>query len=88
MVNERPQVGIRDHADRQNADYDPHNIKCDTQVWLCLDRVQDGYARKIAHMWHGPLRVAEICEDYAVRLEMAECHTDYFRSCMSPGQNE
>ena len=87
MVNERLQVAIRYQADRRNADYDPHNIKCGTQLWLCLDRVKDGYACKLAHMWHGPFRVAELYGDNAL-LKMTECHTEYFRSCMSPSKNE
>ena len=42
-----------------------------TQVSLYLDRVKDGYARKLAHMWHGPFGVAEVCGDHAARLELA-----------------
>ena len=40
-------------------------------MWLYLDRVKDGYARKLAHMWHGLLRVADQCGNYAVRMEIA-----------------
>ena len=40
-------------------------------MWLYLDRVKEGYAKKLAHMWHGPFRVANICGDYAVELEIA-----------------
>ena len=36
-----------------------------------MDRVKDGYARKLAHMWHGPFRVADRCGDHAVRLAIA-----------------
>ena len=42
-----------------------------SQVWLYLDRVKEGYAKKLAHMWHGPFRVAEMCGDHAVRLEIS-----------------
>ncbi|ETP13658.1 hypothetical protein F441_11254 [Phytophthora nicotianae CJ01A1] len=31
----------------------------------------EGYARKLAHMWHGPFRVAETVDRHAVRLETA-----------------
>ncbi|ETP24443.1 hypothetical protein F441_02567, partial [Phytophthora nicotianae CJ01A1] len=31
----------------------------------------EGYARKLAHMWHGPFRVAEVVDSHAVRLEIA-----------------
>ena len=52
-------------------DREPHAIVCGSQVWLYLDRVKEGYARKLAHMWHGPFRVEEVCGDHAVRLEIA-----------------
>ncbi|OWY93515.1 hypothetical protein PHMEG_00037068 [Phytophthora megakarya] len=42
-----------------------------TQVWLYLDRVKEGYARKLAHMWHGPFRVTELIGNHAARLETA-----------------
>lgn len=70
-VNVRLKVAIQDRADQHNADRLPHEIKCGTRVWLYLDRVKDGYARKLAHMWHGPFRVAEVCGDHAARLELA-----------------
>ena len=35
-----------------------------------LDRVNEGYAWKLDHMWHGPFRVIENCEEHAVRLEV------------------
>ena len=35
------------------------------------DRVNEGYARKLAQMWHGPFRVIDKCGDHAVRLEIA-----------------
>uniref|UniRef100_H3H7G7 Chromo domain-containing protein n=1 Tax=Phytophthora ramorum TaxID=164328 RepID=H3H7G7_PHYRM len=41
------------------------------QVWLYLDRVKEGYARKLAHMWHGPFRVIEMLDNHAARLEVA-----------------
>ena len=41
------------------------------QVWLCLNRVKDGFAKKLAHMWHDPFRVADLCGDHAVKLEIA-----------------
>ncbi|KAJ8526109.1 hypothetical protein ON010_g15070 [Phytophthora cinnamomi] len=53
------------------ADLRPHEIEASMQVWLYLDRVKEGYARKLAHMWHGPFRVTEVINTYAVRLEIA-----------------
>ncbi|POM68912.1 Reverse transcriptase [Phytophthora palmivora] len=34
-------------------------------------RVKEGYARKLAHMRHGPFRVLELVDEHAVRLEIA-----------------
>ncbi|OWY90739.1 reverse transcriptase [Phytophthora megakarya] len=56
-------------ATRQNARVTEHAIQRGSQVWLYLDRVKPGYARKLAHLWHGPFRVAELVSAYAVRLE-------------------
>ena len=71
MVNERVKSAIQDRADHNNSDLDPTNIKVGSQVWLYLDRVKEGYARKLAHMLHGPFRVTELCGECAVRLEIA-----------------
>ena len=70
-VNDRLRIAIQDRADRHNEDRDLLDIGRGSQVWLYLDRVKEGYARKLAHMWHGPFRVAERCGDHAVRLEIA-----------------
>ncbi|OWY92399.1 LOW QUALITY PROTEIN: hypothetical protein PHMEG_00038622, partial [Phytophthora megakarya] len=34
-------------------------------------RVKEGYARKLAHLWHGPFRVAEKINEFSVKLEIA-----------------
>ncbi|OWY92487.1 reverse transcriptase, partial [Phytophthora megakarya] len=47
----------------------PHKIEQGSQVWLYLDRVKEGFARKLAHMWHGPFRVIELIGDHAARVE-------------------
>uniref|UniRef100_H3H639 RNA-directed DNA polymerase n=1 Tax=Phytophthora ramorum TaxID=164328 RepID=H3H639_PHYRM len=64
---------VRDAVDARarlrNEDATEHPIQAGSQVWLYLDRVKPGYARKLAHMWHGPFRVAELVSTYAVRLE-------------------
>ncbi|OWZ07070.1 reverse transcriptase, partial [Phytophthora megakarya] len=51
--------------------WDPRSTleRSDASLWLYLDRVKPGYARKLAHMWHGPFRVVELVSAYAVRLE-------------------
>ena len=70
-VNDQLRLAIQERADRHNEDVEPHEIEVGTQVWLYLDRVKEGYAKKLAHMWHGPFRVADICGDHAVKLEIA-----------------
>uniref|UniRef100_M4BNC1 Chromo domain-containing protein n=1 Tax=Hyaloperonospora arabidopsidis (strain Emoy2) TaxID=559515 RepID=M4BNC1_HYAAE len=47
------------------------DIDSGSRVWLYLDRDKEGYARMLAHMWHGPFRVAEKCGVRAVKLEIA-----------------
>ncbi|GMF56284.1 unnamed protein product [Phytophthora fragariaefolia] len=70
-VNERLRDAIQSRADRHNESIHPHEIEVGVQVWLYLDRVKEGYARKLAHMWHGPFRVAAVIDTHAVRLEIA-----------------
>lgn len=79
VVNERLKIAIRDRSERHNVEPETHGIESGVQVWLYLDRVKEGYARKLAHMWHGPFRVAEMCGDHAARLEIAGTPTVCFR---------
>ena len=62
---------VEDRTDRQNAEKELHEIEIQSQVWLYLDRVKEGHARKLEHMWHGPFRVRELCGRHAVRLEVS-----------------
>jgi hypothetical protein len=62
-------AAVEDRAERDNAVATEHPIEVGTQVWLYLDLVKPGYARKLAHLWHGPFRVAEMVDTYAARLE-------------------
>ncbi|GMF40035.1 unnamed protein product [Phytophthora fragariaefolia] len=71
-VNERLRDAIQSRADRYNESIHPYEIEVGMQVWLYLDRVKEGYARKLVHMWHGPFRVAAVNDTHAVRLEIAE----------------
>ena len=41
-------------------------------MWLYLDRVKEGYAKKLAHLWHGPFRVLELVGEHAARLELRD----------------
>ncbi|OWZ05833.1 reverse transcriptase [Phytophthora megakarya] len=50
---------------------DQNNDIVGFRVWLYLDRVRAGYVKKLAHLWHGPFRVAEKIGEYAVKLEIA-----------------
>ncbi|OWZ06739.1 LOW QUALITY PROTEIN: reverse transcriptase [Phytophthora megakarya] len=70
-VNENLREAIKSRADRHNENVRPHRIEEGTLVWLYLDRVKEGYARKLAHMWHGPFRVTELIGNHAARLETA-----------------
>ncbi|OWZ01179.1 LOW QUALITY PROTEIN: hypothetical protein PHMEG_00027491 [Phytophthora megakarya] len=72
----RDQVNARlreasDRFDRHNEDAGSHQIEGGSRVWLYLDRVKEGYARKLAHLWHGPFRVAEKINEFSVKLEIA-----------------
>ena len=50
-VNERLKTAIQDRVDRQkNADLDPTGIEVGFRVWFYLDRLKEGYARKMVHM--------------------------------------
>ncbi|KAG2895823.1 hypothetical protein C6341_g23776 [Phytophthora cactorum] len=69
QVNQRLREVIADRADRHNDNVQPHQIQAGSQVWLYLDRVKEGYARKLAHLWHGPFRVVDKIGEHAVRLE-------------------
>ncbi|KAE9184096.1 hypothetical protein PF002_g26532 [Phytophthora fragariae] len=62
---------VDERARRQTERATQHEIATGSQVWLYLDRVKPGYARKLAHMWHGPFRVAELVSAFAVRLKTA-----------------
>ena len=53
-MKERLKVAIRGLAYLQIEDQGSLDIDCGSRVWLYLDRVKEGYARKLAHMWHGP----------------------------------
>ncbi|GMF33056.1 unnamed protein product [Phytophthora fragariaefolia] len=71
QVNERLRKTIADRVDSHNETARPHQIEAGSRVWLYLDRVKEGYARKLAHIWHCPFRVAEKVGEFAVRIEVA-----------------
>jgi hypothetical protein len=74
-VNEKLKKAIAGRAEQHNEDVDPHSIVEGSRVWLYLHWVKEGYARKLAHMWHGPFRVVDRVSAFAARLETAD--TEY-----------
>ena len=71
VVSDRIRIAIQDRADRHNTEEKSYDIEVGSQVWLYLDRVKEGYARKLAHMWHGPFWVMDPGGRQAVRLEVS-----------------
>ncbi|POM72873.1 LOW QUALITY PROTEIN: Reverse transcriptase [Phytophthora palmivora] len=71
QVNQRLREAISDRADLHNQEIRPHQIEVGSRVWLYLDRVKEGYAKKLAHLWHGPFRIVEKVGEHAVKLEIA-----------------
>ena len=71
MVNNRLKEAIQDRSDKHNQDRDVLDICSGWQVRLFLNLVKEGYACKLANMWHGPSRVINKCGDHAARLEIA-----------------
>ncbi|OWZ00886.1 LOW QUALITY PROTEIN: reverse transcriptase [Phytophthora megakarya] len=57
QVNVRLREAIADWAFRHNEDVGSHQIEAGSRIWLYLDRVKEGYARKLAHLSHGPFRL-------------------------------
>ncbi|CAI5725615.1 unnamed protein product [Peronospora destructor] len=74
-VNERLRSAMEGRVQPHNEDVSESKIEAESQVWLFLDRVKEGYARKLAHLWHGPFRVLELVGDHAARLDISG--TDY-----------
>ncbi|GMF16093.1 unnamed protein product [Phytophthora fragariaefolia] len=70
QVTDRLKDAIADRAERHNEGVSSHSIKAGSQVWLYIDRVKEGYARKLAHRWHGPFRVAEKMNEYTLKLQI------------------
>jgi hypothetical protein len=66
---------VRMAAANENARGGDEAIVPGARVWLYADQVKPGFARKLAHLWHGPFRVLERLEPHLVRLEMDS--TDY-----------
>ncbi|OWY92092.1 reverse transcriptase [Phytophthora megakarya] len=50
QVNQRLREAISDRADQHNDIVRPHQVEVGSRVWLYLDRVREGYAKKLAHL--------------------------------------
>ncbi|OWZ07874.1 LOW QUALITY PROTEIN: reverse transcriptase [Phytophthora megakarya] len=46
-------MAISDRPNMHNDLVRPHPVESGSRVWLYLDRVREGYAKKLAHLWHG-----------------------------------
>ncbi|GMF50366.1 unnamed protein product [Phytophthora fragariaefolia] len=62
---------VAERARRQNEGASQHSIETVSEVWLNLDRLKPGYARKLAHMWHGSFRFSKPVNACAARPETA-----------------
>ena len=69
-MNENLRAASQARIQAHNEGVVDHKIQPGTQVWLYLDRVKEGYAKKLAHLWHGPFRVLELVGDHAARREV------------------
>ena len=68
---------MRTRKDKQNADAHartnkrtPTEYGVGDQVWLYRNIVQQGTARKLTHLWHGPFTVTERVSEVTYRLEV------------------
>ncbi|GMF63235.1 unnamed protein product [Phytophthora fragariaefolia] len=43
-----------------------------SRVWLLMERVKLGLAKKLAHRWHGPFRIKRKVEEFAYELELPD----------------
>ncbi|OWZ08885.1 LOW QUALITY PROTEIN: reverse transcriptase [Phytophthora megakarya] len=65
QVNTILRETIADQASRHNEDVGSHQIEAGSRVLLYLDRVKEGYARKLAHL------VTEKINEFSIKLEIA-----------------
>ncbi|OWZ13922.1 reverse transcriptase [Phytophthora megakarya] len=70
QVNARLKEAIADRSNLHNENAGSHQIEAGSRVWLYLDRMKEGYARKLAHLWHGTFQVADNVNDFSVQLEV------------------
>ncbi|POM64370.1 Reverse transcriptase [Phytophthora palmivora] len=61
QVSQQLREAISDRADLHNQDVRPRQIEVGSR----------GYAKLLAHLWHGPFRIIENVGEHAVKLEIA-----------------
>ncbi|OWY93204.1 hypothetical protein PHMEG_00037485 [Phytophthora megakarya] len=59
--------------DSPDDDSEPKSlIRPGSRVWLYVERVKPGLVKKLAHRWHGPVRVKRKVEEFAYELELPD----------------
>ncbi|OWZ10371.1 reverse transcriptase [Phytophthora megakarya] len=67
--NAESQAGSSDHTNPEvESPVGSDQGSVGDAVWLYIPKVQPGLSRKLAHLWHGPFRIAEVTDDFRVRL--------------------
>ncbi|POM70188.1 LOW QUALITY PROTEIN: Hypothetical protein PHPALM_13411, partial [Phytophthora palmivora] len=74
QVNQRLREAISDRADLHNQEVLLHKSEIGSQVRLYFDRVKEGYAKKLARLWHGSFGVAEKVENMRLEITGSGCH--------------
>lgn len=68
LMSEAMDQRARRNNDR--VDEMAENVPIGSHVWLYINRVKPGYAKKLAHLWHGPFRVIEKVGEFMLKLEI------------------
>ena len=80
QANDLLEIAMRDRAAAHNAQVTGQKIKAGDQVWVYINRVKPGYAKKLAHLWHGPFRVTEMVNEFTAKLETRGTDYSFFPS--------
>ncbi|OWZ10345.1 LOW QUALITY PROTEIN: reverse transcriptase [Phytophthora megakarya] len=62
-IERSPKPGIL--SDRTKAGFSVGDA-----IWLYIPKAQPGLSHKLAHLWHGPFRIAEVTNNFRVRLKI------------------
>ncbi|OWZ07906.1 hypothetical protein PHMEG_00019636 [Phytophthora megakarya] len=59
--------------DSPDEDSEPKSLfRPGSQVWVYMERVKPGLVKKLAHRWHGSLKVKRKVEEFAYKLELPD----------------